>query len=1203
MVRYKYLWPGQGKDSDQVLTANISPKDIEDGMFIVQDDTTREFLPFISSSVYWEWEATLEAEKRTFHEVIFGKLPQRLKGDIDVSPNVLRSVPEEVFDRVAPGLAQRLEFQGVNALQARAETFLVYYLNLALDVFVARYPDVVPTPQLSDFIVTNNCGAPLTATGVPEKYSYHVVLAPWLVPNHFEARAFTKALLVEMGEEAPEFVKLVDPNVDKSLQEFRMFGSRKHGSGRPKVEDRGLAGRLGTAQVRSQDMRVFTLIQPREREMTAKLHMLPKTEASDQDNSGGSPIREALTSQDEKIVLQALRNGGFVDPSQHKFLRRIGNLFTFERQEPSHCALCERTHHSENSLLIVVLPRVDRDGSDPSVTVVNLFEKCRRNPGTNRYLTSVACSQGAFPDIAVMTAAPQDANASRKSHLETVCEELADGSRDPYATADKLFDSLPATNKTIYDSDKMRPYENVETLAVKAQVGVGKTNKVRSFLDTHYPTEGVNPLAPSAVIRFVSFRKAFSDSLKKGFPDFKHYSEIASTHITASQAPRAIVQVESLYRLAGDNTPVDLVILDEVESILAQFSSGLHKSFDESFAIFQWFLATATQVICLDANLSDRTFRTLQRMRPHAPVHYHCNTFSRAKNDTVYVTKSRGAWLEKMLTQLQANKKIVIASNSLKEAKTIERQLKEQWPSKRIKLYSSETTQSEKTAHFSDVATYWTNLDVLIYTPTVSAGVSYVLENYDSMFMYLSDQSCDVETARQMMGRVRVLRDKEYFICFRTQGGRYATDLEVLERQVYKTRQIIVDGGVGAFRYDPVSRQVRPYHSPYFHLWLENRRIANLARNNYAERFVDQAAATGATIRFFKIDPEKSDAMADAVNQRDMVAALLDTEENGGVASAPDLTSMEVSNIRQRMEQNNLGAAGDVVDDVSSEERRAVKKFFLRQRYNWMLPIDIEFVRDLLPPEIQNWYKNLQLLLSFGTLDGALDSLRTSERDVHLAIEAGSSDPKLADRLEQLALHNKHCFPTFCYAIWLLRLAGFLCILDPACLPGEWIFNRLFAAKDQILLELDGILNVYDGRHPGYQKVSSTDPAVCGKALLAVVNIALRKTYGFEIKLLSRKGVPRYRMARLPRSKVFSIYYTSPGGTCVFDPPKGFFEEGTRTPSERYIGRPMLQSQLMSCVPVEDTDRYTDYALSRNALWMYYASPRFCAHVPLNVPR
>ncbi|CAG8718531.1 19066_t:CDS:2 [Dentiscutata erythropus] len=341
-------------------------------------------------------------------------------------------------------------------------------------------------------------------------------------------------------------------------------------------------------------------------------------------------------------------------------------------------------------------------------------------------------------------ASPNQSGFPRKSQQARLLdhiEKINSGEIDPWQNIERELSRLPPEpQRREYTNSDMLPYELVDTLAVRAQMKLGKTKALRTFLDQYFPEESLK----DSVIRFVTFRQTFSNSLQEQFPDFSLYSEIQGDLDTTTY-PRLIVQIESLHRLkmSARPEPVDLLILDEVESTLAQFSSGLHKNFVASFAVFQWMLRTARHVICLDANLSDRTFCTLERMRPSRPIHLHWNRFPRAQDDQFYFTMEQASWLRCLYDRVGAGKRVVLPVNSLKEAKTLEACLKEKYPQKNVALYSSETLPSVKTKHFGDVHLYWKSLDILIYTPTVSAGadageratyknatISYLLVDY-----------------------------------------------------------------------------------------------------------------------------------------------------------------------------------------------------------------------------------------------------------------------------------------------------------------------------------------------------------------------------------------------------------------------------------------------------------------------------------------
>src|SRR3984893_8149172 len=296
------------------------------------------------------------------------------------------------------------------------------------------------------------------------------------------------------------------------------------------------------------------------------------------------------------------------------------------------------------------------------------------------------------------------------SHINDLNNNVVDSSENVDSSS-----NFGISNIKEYNKPSMKNYKLSETLLVRAQMGMGKTRALRNYIDRHFSGNG-------KIIRFVTFRQTFSHSLQAVFPEFVSYKDIKGE--IDARHPHTIVQVESLHRISVTDEPIDLLIIDESESILSQFSSGLHKHFSSSFATFKWMMNTAKHVVCMDANLGDCTYNTVQRMRPSPPI-LHWNKYSHAKDDKFHFTTNIGVWIGHLQNALYNGQKIVVPVNSLKDGKFIEEMIKELFNDKKVRLYSSETFPSEKKEHFSHVDHYWSDLDVLIYTPTVSAGVSF----------------------------------------------------------------------------------------------------------------------------------------------------------------------------------------------------------------------------------------------------------------------------------------------------------------------------------------------------------------------------------------------------------------------------------------------------------------------------------------------
>ncbi|RIA87121.1 hypothetical protein C1645_828222 [Glomus cerebriforme] len=527
---------------------------------------------------------------------------------------------------------------------------------------------------------------------------------------------------------------------------------------------------------------------------------------------------------------------------------------------------------------------------------------------------------------------------SREGRLSKHIGGLHDGSVDSSLSVDiSEDDKLADSQKTIYSEPFMREYGLVRSLLIRAQMKGGKTKGLRQFVNKYFPAV---PHVKPAVIQFVTFRQTF---------------------------------IESLHRLSITDEPINLLIIDESESTLAQFSSGLHKHFTSSFAAFQSMMHSAKHLICMDANLGNRTYYSVQRMR-RFPPHLHWNQYLWAKEDLFYFTTQIGDWLASLLKAVENSQKIVIPVNVLKDAKLIEHHIRNKFPNKKIGLYSSETLPSTKKEHFNDVDSYWGDLDVLIYTPTVSAGVSYELERFDSVFACFSDNLCNVETCRQMLARVHNIRSHQYFICFRLINECH--DLLVTTDSI---SQLLHDKRSGLYQQitdfalhfeHMVDGNILFYKSNYFYLWLETERLKNLSKNNFMLRFVDQIHYTGAQVNLLPTNG-REDITASNKVYRD-IKAQLENEHCEAVAGAPDIGRDTALDIWEKM--NNE-------EDVPLTDRLSVKKFNLRGFYylDEDEKINGDFVKKYSKPAVKSVYDNLEVITHEHSLDNALQKLRGQE--------------------------------------------------------------------------------------------------------------------------------------------------------------------------------------------------------------------------------
>jgi hypothetical protein len=1173
-MEFTHLWEDkrdvQPRAAKNAVASMFSREEIA-GLTIVRDESRSRFLVFKSRAEMIA--AYTKLDRRFWHEVILGNVAQRLKVDFDATPELLAAIPESVLKKAAPAtniedmidvddvidelfgdslLLQVPQVQPQKKEEPPAEAERAYAaLGLILDAVLASLE------KLYGIMATRRDIALSSSSGLDAvkgyKHSYHALVLPYAVRDCVEAQAFTEHLAAQLP---PQVRALIDTGVNRSTQCFRMELSAKVKSpGRVKIASDEVADSFGTAAG----------LGPAELLVTAGagMRILPSIAGEKADARAGADGTLSQASIDATLEIAADAVRGF------RLREARGTLLTFQRVAPSRCRLCAETHHNDSTLMLTLAADMAalESAADPATLIAcGVIERCRQRRERRAELGTVWVAAG---ELLAAGVAPRPRNAAERAAatagaaeraLQRHIADITGGRHDPHAAAASQFENLPPAQTIIYNEPAMRSYSKAaspdssppgawKTLAVRGGMGVGKTKALREYIDAHFPA-GARP-----VIRFVTFRQTFGRALQGNFPDFALYSDApAGASLGAVEYPRLIVQVESLHRLPaprGADGIVDLLVLDEVESILAQFNSGLHRNFAAAFAIFRWMMANARHVVAMDANLSDRTWAVLADMRPAHPPVFHWNRFARAAGDRFEFTGDLGAWLTRLRGALRARRRVVIPTNSLAEARALEAEIRQEFPDRAVTLYSSEMAPSERATHFANVHEYWGKLDVLIYTPTCSAGVSFELAHFDELFGLFTDKSCDVETCRQMLGRVRNLRTREHHICFQAAAGPRLPEstADIRARLRDKRSSLYRDAAAGpfaalGFEYDPEGMPGF-YETPFFRLWLETTRIENLSKNDFARRFIDQVADSGATVAPWTapavdeaplVAPPKAEAPADAPappadapadpSSTALVAAHRSVrkqqreQQHEVIAAAADLLPDEAEDVRTSM---SVGA------DVSPELRAALEKWHLRVTYSWHgRPIDADFVAHYGAWGARRVYRNLTLATSGATVEAALVAAAASESN-RFSLSMGLRTEATAAAIEgRELLRDQLAYPAFglLLALWLLTLCGFEDFLDIRFVHVCALEARLRSALPALEAQYPRILSEFeDARVTDFSRLRrEPDSARFLAGALRLINAALRAAFGVQVSCIcAAAGADAYHVTQSPVGKLFAF--------------------------------------------------------------------------------
>ena len=815
-------------------------------------------------------------------------------------------------------------------------------------------------------------------------------------------------------------------------------------------------------------------------------------------------LHSDLHPDDSANIINLCSENNLLESHSYSYTRN--GLLVFKRIKASYCEFCERVHDSDNTLIVNAV-RED--------AIVKVFKSCRKHKAEKNGSSILI---GEF----ISSKAPVDVNSEAEQNknfkvlepwseklIEKFINEINEGkSLIPHGN---LFSKLAAEHKTIYSENSMREFELSPTLCVKAKMKMGKTKALKKYIEKHFD----NKLSPSKIV-FVSFRQTFSGNIKEIFDDFILYSDVKGL----LYQNKIIVQVESLHRVAVECEPPDLLVLDECESIFEQFDSGLLRNFTDSFAKFKWLIKYSKHVIAMDANLQNRTYNTLNMLRPgfdKRGIVYHCNEYKNGLDDNYFVTSDKLKWLGALYSTIESDQKVALPISSLTEAKVIMENIKRKFPDKLVNLYSSETTISEKKEHFSNVHEFWSKYDVLIYTPTVSAGVSFELAHFDKMFGYFTDQSCPAETCLQMMGRIRNLKDKSYYVYLSASGNTLPVTKDSIIEHLYEKRENLYRqfDEIGlTIEYKP-NGEVKHHYSDYFHLWVENSIVKNMSRNSFIKVFLHLISTTGAKIH--KLSEQVFSEMT-GINY------IVDGCINGELSEINEMHSAIRSEIRKIFCDNVSNSKELTTDevqeikdcilcqkDITKEQKYAYEKYKLRTEYKYYGNIDSVFVDVYHNNRHRRIFKNINRILRY---ENPIESLQKIKEE-----EVANYDfsIRLNDKYHHLDINRKYVYDQHRYAIGFIQLCGWSNIHDKKYVHKNNIIQNFKNNEKTLFESLKSACTEFEIKNINVSKVRLMAGDSYLKPIIKTINKILNLMYGIE--MIGRKD----GMYRLSQCTLFAM--------------------------------------------------------------------------------
>lgn len=299
-----------------------------------------------------------------------------------------------------------------------------------------------------------------------------------------------------------------------------------------------------------------------------------------------------------------------------------------------------------------------------------------------------------------------------------------------------------------YNDARCRPFAMLPSGGVQiiqSEMGTGKTYQIRQLLFKH----------PEATVLIVCFRVELGEYMCRYLED-AHFTFYRTVSGELSQR-RLICQVNSLHRIF--NASYDILILDEVESIIEQFNGVCALRRRTCWLVLEKLIRDTEHVFALDAQVADRCLEVLKAIRSDTSL---VRNMFQSRSNIQLTEMSNKIFFSNMIQAITAGNAIAVTSTSASLLVSLKSSLGRLFPDKSILLIWSQSTDEEKKMYAKDLS----HIDVFMYSATLQAGVSIDIVHFFKLFVYITSNGPSPQSLHQMLARIRHFHDNEICLTF-----------------------------------------------------------------------------------------------------------------------------------------------------------------------------------------------------------------------------------------------------------------------------------------------------------------------------------------------------------------------------------------------------------------------------------------------------
>lgn len=392
------------------------------------------------------------------------------------------------------------------------------------------------------------------------------------------------------------------------------------------------------------------------------------------------------------------------------------------------------------------------------------------------------------------------------------------------------------------------------------------------------------------------------------------------------------VCLDSLRKVQNDN--YDLIIIDEVEQVLAHFlSETIGSKRYQIYELFSRLIRGAKQVVVLDSDISWVAFNTLtsiieedQQSEENKSVHIHINQH-KAENQVIKLYQYDGQIIEEFKRSVLEGKKVYVSANSKNRIKVLDKMLDDLEKSKKIKIprlaITSENSKTKEVQKFIlSVKTEILKYQVILSSPSLGTGIDITFENdakeIDHVFGIYETQVNNHFDIDQQLSRVRHPKEISVFVAPRVFG--FETELGVVEQDVQN--EFLKELSFSNFEIN--QKSIQPELSSFIRLCSRLVSFSRHSMNKLRINFIKLKEDQGFEIQWVEDDITKS--MKGKTSYQNSKKELLE-EDISNLLSAQPLNLYDYERCKDRMNYLQLS----ISHKLKLQYQRTSIEFFYRE--------------------------------------------------------------------------------------------------------------------------------------------------------------------------------------------------------------------------------------------------------------------------------